>query len=66
MVPYLVANTGPLTKPQKTIVMSKAGIAERPFIQERILWTKEQLDEYFTGPYVISPHEMKGGLSKES
>jgi hypothetical protein len=61
MVPYLVANTGPLTKPQKTIVMSKAGIAERPFIQERILWTKEQLDEYFTGPYVISPHEMKGG-----
>ena len=61
MVPYLVANTGPLTKPQKTLVMSKAGIAERPFIQESIPWTKEQLDEYFTGPFVISPHEMKGG-----
>ena len=64
-VPYLVKNTGPLTKQQKNDIMSQAGTEHHPFHLKEIPWTKEQLDKYFTGPYVISPHELEGGHRKK-
>ena len=60
-VPYLVKHTGPLSKPEKNSIMSKAGSEHHRFELTEIFWKKDELDRIFNGPYVTSPHELKGG-----
>jgi len=60
-VPYLVNHTGPLSKPEKNDIMSRAGSEFYRFEMTEISWKKEELNRVFNGPYVISPHELKGG-----
>ena len=60
-VPYLVKHTGPLSKAEKNNIMSQAGSKKHRFEMTEISWKKEELDRIFNGPYVTSPHELKGG-----